>query len=137
MITLEDYVGPHSASADWNAARRANGAKLITAVAIMESYMAQDGVIFPINPATGTSVSGQRYGGFRPQSCTIGAPNSAHKDGLAVDVSDPINEIDRWLMANQDKLVLCGVYIEHPDSTIGWAHISLRRPKSGRHVFFP
>jgi len=137
MITLDDYVGPHSKSPDWTDDRRKNAIKLLIAVAELEAYMALDGVIFPRNPATGTSVSGQRYGGFRPKSCAIGAERSAHKEGLAVDIFDPVNEIDTWLMANQDKLALCGAYIEHPDATNKWAHISILAPKSGKRIFYP
>lgn len=137
MITLEDYVGIHSASLDWDDARRANAAALLDAVALLESYAAQDGVPFPINPATGSGVSGQKFGGFRPQSCPIGASASAHKEGLAVDLFDPSGAIDAWCMANQDELELCGIYIEHPSATQGWSHWSIRAPKSGRHVFYP
>lgn len=137
MITMEDYVGPHAASPDWTEDRRANAARLLNACAILEAYAAKDGVQFPVNPATGSGVSGKRYGGFRPQSCTVGAPGSAHKEGLAVDRFDPSGAIDAWCMANQDKLELCGIYIEHPDETDGWSHWSIRPPKSGRHVFYP
>lgn len=137
MITLEDYVGPHADSQDWTEERRGNAARLLNACAILEAYAAQDGVRFPVNPATRSGVSGKRYGGFRPQSCHIGAPSSAHKEGLAVDLFDPRGNIDKWCLANQDKLALFGIYIEHPSETAGWSHWTVRAPASGRHVFFP
>jgi hypothetical protein len=99
--------------------------------------MVADGVVFPTNPATKTQVAGETYGGFRPQDCPQGAPHSAHKEGLAVDRYDPSGAIDSWLLKNQYALGSCGVYIEHPSTTKGWSHWSIRPPASGHHVFYP
>lgn len=148
MITIEQYAGPHAGSADWTHERQANATKLLFACSQLEAEMADDGVAFPDNPATGSGVSGQRFGGFRPQSCPEGAPHSAHKEGLAVDRYDPNGSIDDWLMADYQKnaangtagdsaLMRHGIYIEHPGSTRGWSHWSIRAPGSGNHVFFP
>lgn len=137
MITLNQYVGPHRASADWTPAREQNATKLLAACAALEVEMVDAGVEFPDNPATGSGVSGQTMGGFRPQSCTQGAPNSSHKEGQAVDRYDPKGEIDAWLMANQDRLVFHGLYIEHPSATVHWSHWTTRAPGSGNRVFYP
>ncbi len=99
--------------------------------------MVAAGVVFPDNPATKSGVSGQTFGGFRPQSCTQGASNSAHKEGQAVDRYDPGNKIDDWLMAHPDSLVRHDLYIEHPSATAGWSHWGTRAPKSGKRVFYP
>lgn len=137
MITLDQYVGPHAKSVDWTAERQANAKRLLAACINLEALASANGISFPINPATGSGVSGLTYGGFRPQSCPQGAPHSAHKEGLAVDRYDPHGAIDAWLMANQDLMAGAGIYIEHPDSTKGWSHWTIRAPASGRHVFFP
>lgn len=137
MITLDQYVGPHADSEDWTPERRTNAKCLLVACNRLEELALADGVVFPDNPLTNSGVSGSRYGGFRPQDCTIGAPKSSHKEALAVDRYDPNSDIDDWCMANQDKLEACGIYIEHPSATAGWSHWTIKAPRSGRRVFFP
>lgn len=137
MITLAQLVGPHSKSPDWTSARQAKAAILLEACAALETEMVADGVDFPINPATGSGVSGQTFGGFRPQDCPQGAPNSSHKEGQAVDRYDPLNEIDDWCMAHLDRLEAHGIYIEHPSATNHWSHWTTRRPGSGNRAFYP
>lgn len=63
-----------------------------------------------------------------------GAPNSAHCEGRAVDV-----ERTPALLAfcTEDNLEKFGLYMEHPDSTPGWIHLTDRPPGSGRRVFKP
>lgn len=137
MITLQQYVGPHGASPDWTGARQANAAALLSACSRLEMLALQDGVKFPINPVTQSGVSGETLGGFRPQACPIGAPTSAHKEGMAVDRYDPDGLIDKWCFEHQARLEQCGIYLEHPDATKGWSHWSTRAPKSGKRVFYP
>lgn len=159
MITIEQYVGPWADSPDWTVQRQANARRLLAACINLESLLSANGVSFPDHPHGGTGlhnarydardgVSGQTYGGFRPQDCTQGAPHSSHKEGLAVDRYDPGNLIDDWLMNDyqenvdagtpeQSALVQCGIYIEHPDSTDGWSHWTIRAPGSGRRIFYP
>lgn len=137
MITMKQYAGVHEHSPDWNAARQLNAANLLVACWQLEQLAIADGVVFPDNPKTGSGVSGDALGGFRPQSCSIGAANSAHKEGLAVDRYDPHNLIDAWCMANLDKLAACGIYLEHPSKTDTWSHWTIRAPKSKNRVFMP
>ena len=137
MISLIEYVGPHANSPDWTPARQDNAHKLLVAVNALETEMLAAGVVFPINPATGSGVSGQTFGGFRPQDCPQGAAHSAHKEGLAVDRYDPYGAIDAYLMKNQDLLEKYGIYIEHPSKTEKWSHWSIKPPGSGNHVFYP
>lgn len=137
MITLEEYAGPHIDCPDWTPNCQIKAGLLLHACAMLEQDMLNDGVVFPINPNTGSGVSGETFGGFRPQDCPIGAPDSAHKTGEAVDRYDPTGELDVWLMAHQDKLLEYGIYIEHPSATTGWSHWSTRAPRSGHHVFYP
>jgi hypothetical protein len=137
MIILEEYVGIHKDSPDWTPERQSNAKKLLAACETLQDYMETDGIEFPINPKTGSEVSGETFGGFRPQNCPIGASNSSHKEGLAVDRYDPKGEIDSWCMANQIKLKDNGIFIEHPSATPGWSHWTIRPPGSGHTVFYP
>ena len=150
MITIEQYAGGHETSPDWTPERQKNAQLLLNVCALLQAEMESDGIVFPNNPKTGSKVGGQfhGFGGFRPQNCPQGAPHSSHKEGLAVDLYDPHNEIDDYLQHDylecvadgkpQDSmLVRHGVYIEHPDSTDTWSHWSIKPPKSGKHIFNP
>ena len=137
MITLDQYFGPWINHADATAERKINAARLLKACELLENRMLADGFAFPTNPATGSGVSGSKYGGFRPQATTIGASKSNHKIGLAVDRYDPLNKIDTWCMANLDVLEECGIWIEHPSATDTWSHWQCVSPKSGNRVFYP
>lgn len=136
MITLEQYVGIHEGP-DWTPERQENARILLGRCETLETEMIAAGVVFPVNPKTKTQVSGETLGGFRPQNCPIGAPNSNHKIGKAVDWYDPKGEIDAWCFANQDRLEAHGIWLEHPDDTPGWSHWQSVGPKSGRRVFKP
>lgn len=137
MITYEQYIGPWAKSTDLTAERQANAVRLLYAVEDLMRELIAAGVRFPFNPKTLTQVSGETYGGFRPQACPIGAPRSSHKEGLAVDIYDPDNKIDEWCMVNQDRLAHFGIYIEHPSATPHWSHWTIRPPVSGHTVFYP
>lgn len=137
MISLAQYVGPHATSPDWTEEVIDNANDLLFSCGILELMARDDGVLFPDNPATGSGVSGQTFGGFRPQDCSIGAARSAHKLGMAVDRYDPDGLIDKWCFENQDKLAECNIYIEYPEATKGWSHWTIRAPKSGHRVFYP
>lgn len=140
MITVEEYFGPWKDHPDATEERRQNAILLLHACSALEYFARRDGIEFPDNPHTGSGVSGKTYGGFRPQDCPQGAPQSSHKEGLAVDRYDPEDLIDKWCMAHSEAgglLESCGIYIEHPSATPGWSHWSTRRPKSGKRVFYP
>lgn len=137
MITLDQYFGKWLHHPDATPERVANAEKLLDAVADLMGLATTDNVEFPINPQTGSQVSGEQYGGFRPQSCTIGAPASAHKQALAVDLFDPCGAIDDWCMLHLPKLKEIGIYMEHPSATPSWAHWAIKAPKSGKTVFYP
>lgn len=137
MISLADYFGDWYEHIDAVDARKENAEKLLDACSELEALARADGMVFPVNPQTSCQIAGQTYGGFRPQACKQGAPHSAHKEGLAVDIYDPEDEIDEWCLANQNLLERCGIYIEDPKYTPRWSHWSIRRPSSGNRVFLP
>jgi len=136
MITLSDYVGTWSNSIDWNGERQDNAINLLAAVnPFLAYYEAITGNKIIINRITNSQVSGEVYGGFRPQECPIGAPDSAHKQGLAVDVYDPDGKIDAYI--TDEILEEHGLYREAPESTLHWCHLTIRAPHSGNRTFIP
>ena len=140
MISKQQYLGIHSKSPDLTAVRLANIDLLLQSVNRLMMLGIKEGIIFATNKNTGSQISGETFGGFRPQSCSIGAPKSAHKEGLAVDIYDPLEIIDNWLKtssAARDLYEQLGLYFEHPDYTRGWSHWGLKKPASGNRFFKP
>ena len=137
MITYQQVVGPWISHKDLTQARKDNIYKLLGFCARLEEKMLSNGVVFLINQTTESGISGKLYGGFRPQSCPVGAPRSNHKEGLALDRYDPDNKIDNWCMDNLGVLEECNIWIEHPDKTDRWSHWQCVPPKSGNRVFYP
>lgn len=130
-ISLDDYFRDYEHD---EALREAAEAMLEKVNALLESAEAH-GVDLKVNPSTKTYISGKTYGGFRPQDCPIGAPQSAHKIARAVDVYDPQGELDRWI--TDARLAEFDLYREHPAHTTGWCHLSDKAPRSGRRTFIP
>lgn len=135
MITVDQLFGKWADHPDATVERRANAANLLAKANPLLQCAADAGVPLPTNPHTGSLVSGEGLGGFRPQACTIGAPASAHKQGRAVDVYDPSGDLDEWL--TDARLEQFGLYREAPASTRGWCHLTDRAPGSGRRTFQP
>jgi hypothetical protein len=99
------------------------------------------------NPHTRCEISGSPNGdgdgGFRTPGSRTGAPNSAHRDAMAVDDYDPHNEFDDWISTfdepdgNNAMLALHGLYRESPLFSVGWVHLTTRAPPSGRRTYNP
>lgn len=137
MLTEAEYFGPWIKHRDVTPRRLANARGFLVKVNALKAEAERDGVVFKKNPATKSVVSGTQYGGFRPQDCPQGSPGSSHKEGTGIDFFDPDGLIDKWCMANFDKLAAHGIYIEHPDATPTWSHWTTRAPKSGKRAFYP
>lgn len=138
MIDLAQYVGVHSNSPDWTTERQVNAGDLLSKVnALLDELIASHGYSVAINPRTDSQVSGETFGGFRPQSCPIGAANSAHKQGQAVDIFDPHETLDTILTKFPDYLVKYNLYRESPGSTLSWCHLQTRKTLSGKRTFLP
>ena len=135
MITLEQYFGPYCTHPDAGAGMYQAADAMLEKVNGLLAQAEADAVPLPVNPKTGSQVSGTENGGFRPQACPIGAPKSAHKQARAVDVYDPGGELDGWL--TDEILTAHGLYREHPDDTQGWCHLSDKAPGSGKRTFKP
>lgn len=64
-----------------------------------------------------------------------GAPNSAHISCEAVDIADITGSLKLFL--TYERLSEFDLYMEHPDSTPGWAHLQTRKTRSGKRIFKP
>ncbi len=95
----------------------------------------------------GLSIHGHANGslvssGWRPPAVNAATPRAAkmskHLTGEAIDLYDPDDALDAWLMgAGQAELVRLGLWLEHPDATPRWTHVQTRPPGSGNRVFRP
>lgn len=64
--------------------------------------------------------------GFRPStvnSAISGAKKSLHMIGKAIDIADPDGKLDKAISEKPELLTTYGLWLEHPDSTVGWAHL--------------
>ena len=135
MILLIDYFGKFANHPDLTDERRAHSIILLDRVNSMLDEAFRFDVDLIDNPHTGTLISGQQYGGFRPQDCPQGAPTSSHKEGRGIDIYDPHNALDNWI--TDARLEQFKLYREKPLATPGWCHLTDRPPKSGRRSFLP
>lgn len=135
MILISDYFGKWADHPDATPHVKENASMLVQAVNMLLEDAYEFGLDLPINPKTGTHISGTQYGGFRPQDCPEGAPSSSHKVGRGVDIYDPLNELDNWI--TDTILERRGLYRESPMVTRGWVHLTDRAPGSGRRTFLP
>ena len=136
MITLQDYFSdkPHPNEYNLNALTllyRVNN--------LIAAYTTDTGKLPEINPITGSQVSGSKGGdgGFRLPTSTTGSSKSAHKQGMAIDLVDHDQHLDKWLDAKPDALIKYDLYREEPASTVNWCHLGTRKPLSGKRTFKP
>ena len=136
MITLQDYFSdkPHPNEYNLNALTllyRVNN--------LIAAYTTDTGKLPEINPITGSQVSGSKGGdgGFRLPTSTTGSSKSAHKQGMAIDLVDHDQHLDKWLDAKPDALIKYDLYREASASTPNWCHLSTRKPLSGKRTFAP
>lgn len=66
-----------------------------------------------------------------------GAKASSHLTGEAVDLEDTSGTLATNIMRNLHLLEQCGLYMESPQHTKGWVHLTTRSPRSGNRVFIP
>jgi len=134
-LTLADYFAGWAGHPEISAEHRANAEILLVKVnALLLELSTLYRCDLDINPHTGSLISGTRNGGWRPQNCPEGAPNSSHKQGRGVDVYDADGALDATL--NDSLLKKHGLYREHPAQTKCWLHLSDRAPGSGKRTFY-
>lgn len=79
--------------------------------------------------------------GWRPAAINAATPNAAkkskHTTCQACDLEDKDGALDAWAIENPEALERIGLWQEHPDSTVGWAHFQIIPPNSNKRVFRP
>ena len=135
MITLDEWLGPYAEHEDATAEVREKALKMLSTVNDLLQVYQEDGFTVPVNQATGSQVSGQKNGGFRPKNSTVGAPFSKHKTGHAVDIYDPFGKLNDWI--TDELLTEFELYREHPDATPTWCHLQDISPGSKIRTFRP
>jgi Peptidase M15 len=129
----EYWMGRDATHADeLTDAIRAAAAKTVAAANAVLALFYQD------NP---TAAGKKLRSGWRPADINAragGATNSAHMIGEAIDIADDDRELEKWCIANKDKLQSCGVLaMERPESTPSWCHWQTRVTASGTFYFWP
>lgn len=137
MISLGEYLGPYKAHKDVTTTIIGNANDLLRKVNEIYALARADGCELPINPSTGTVISGSRNGGFRPRDTTVGSANSTHKDGQGIDTYDPNREFASWCMDHFTELAQRGLHMEDPRWTPTWVHLQSVPPRSGKTVYIP
>lgn len=62
---------------------------------------------------------------------------SQHLLGSACDISDPSQELQKWLLANIPVLEKAQLWCEDFSATPNWVHFQTVPPKSGKRFFKP
>ena len=135
MIFMADYFGPWAGHKDATDQVKVDAYNLLEKVNNLLDEAARCMIDLDDNPSTGSLVAGSTYGGFRPQDCPQGAPNSSHKMGRGIDIYDPKNALDNWI--TDAILERHGLYREAPLATTHWCHLTDRPPHSGKRTFQP
>ena len=139
MITEAQYFGWKINHADATDERKANAVELLKRVNSLIEQYESGGKRVENDPDTKTQISGSKGGagdgGFRLSLSATGKPGSAHKEGMAVDIFDPGNNLDGWI--TRDILIKYGLYREASPFTPLWTHLQTREPKSGNRSFIP
>ena len=133
----EDYFKAYAGHPEITDEIMANAEALVGKVNDLLAYAEADGWKPETNPSTGTLVSGQKNGGFRPSDTAVGAAKSAHKRGQAMDIYDPQRKLASWCMSNLDRLRDIGLHMEDTRWTPTWVHLQSVSPSSGKLVFVP
>lgn len=135
-ITITDYwMGRDTDFADELTPRvRANAGLTVERVnGLLEAYA----------EATGETGARKVNSGWRPLAINNrvrgAAGRSKHLTGEACDLDDFDGALDAWCTtgAGLAALEAHGLWLEHPDSTVGWCHVQTVPPGSGRRVFKP
>ena len=77
----------------------------------------------PLVANTWMSGGDKKYRGYRPPSCSIGAPNSAHRRGQAIDLVCPKRDIQNMRLEIIEKNLIFP-YLTVIEDKVNWLHIS-------------
>lgn len=136
-ITLKDYLGPYDDDRITREVRE-NGSRLIAIANVVLAAAEAEGVEIKVNPNTGNHIAGSGNGGVRPVDAMVGAKNSAHKRGHAIDIYDPERKLSGWVWVNKNRVELLGIRaVERPEYTPSWCHLADEPVASGVFAFVP
>jgi uncharacterized protein YcbK (DUF882 family) len=62
---------------------------------------------------------------------------SQHLKGAAVDISDPKQELQKWILNNIQLMERLGLWLEDFSATPTWVHFQCHPPRSGNRFFKP
>lgn len=120
MITLKDWVTASGKYPDREKSEELTEEVKKTAeafLAVLNDFLEE------LTPGVEHKVSS----GFRPSTVNSKLPNAAkkslHMTGLACDLEDPDNELDKLIQSKPELLDKYGLWLEHPDSTPKWTHL--------------
>lgn len=131
-LDLEALLGPYGAE-PWTQAELASGERVVRAWNALGAAAEAEGVVLPINPATGTHVGGTGNGGARPKGSKVGAPGSKHQLLLALDFYDPQRALMTWILSyGLERAAALGMYFENPQYTRSWVHGQIVPPGDGQ-----
>jgi hypothetical protein len=136
-ITIDEYFGPYKGDPSITTAVLNNATILLDKVNDLYEVAHKDGCELLDNPKTKSGVSGSGNGGYRTPQCIVGAPNSTHKLGQAVDRYDPFRQFQSWCLAHESELQDRGLYMEDTRWTPTWVHLQCVPPHSMHTVYIP
>jgi len=125
MITKQEILGGHDKRWPLTPKMEDNLLRLLAAVNIVRAVYG-----YPLYTSSG----------YRPKEVNEavgGSPKSKHMTCEAVDFHDRDGKFALWCLQHLDVLEQAGLYMEDPRYTVGWTHLSVAKPKSGKRVFIP
>lgn len=76
--------------------------------------------------------------GFRPAAINANVPGSAkkslHMTCQAVDLEDPTGSLDKLIESRPELLTKHKLWLEDPDSTLGWVHLDCSPVRADRKI---
>lgn len=99
----------------------------------------------PMTPTSGLRTMEDHLRIYREKAEKAGVPFdeskvpklSRHLFGMAVDIYDPNQELQKWCLENVSLLEKIGLWMEHFSTTHNWVHFQICPPGSGDRFFFP
>lgn len=130
MITGSQYFGLMSHKENPSLDVMANAEELLKRVNALLDFLIPTNISAVLVPVINS--------GWRPPEHNAkvgGAPNSKHIFGQAIDIADPMEELDGYLT---DKILEDhNLWRESPIATKGWVHLQCVPPHSGNRTFLP
>lgn len=123
MIDIKTYLMGRDKMYPLDPIKEANAIELLRRV---------NGLLFELGIKADIT-SGYRPGHWNKKAG--GSEKSAHLSCEAIDLKDNFGKIKEAITI--ELLKKYDLYMEHPDSTVGWCHLQSRKTRSGKRVFHP